>query len=92
MRKPGPALLGTLIGIIFGSVMVAILFIGDPYGRRQPKHPVCLQSHREVVLIPTICGEHDVCQKPIVADVCERIEAPPPKPMCKSTGDTDDAN
>ena len=56
-------------------------------GAPQPQHAVCLQSHREVVLIPTICGKADVCQKPVVVDVCDRIQAPPPRPMCQGNSD-----
>lgn len=55
-----------------------------------PQHAVCLQSHREVVMIPTICGEHNVCQKPITAEVCDRVESPPPQPLCKGDDDGSD--
>lgn len=40
----------------------------------QHKGAICLQSSQSVILIPTMCGPHDVCETPIVADICERIE------------------
>jgi hypothetical protein len=76
----------SLTALAMIGCLAAALFIATH--RPQPQHAVCLQSHREVVLIPTICGEHDVCQKPIVTDVCERIESPPPRPLRQ--GDQDD--
>lgn len=81
--KPGPAFLGTVSGAVIGVVMAAITFNIKP--PTPPQHAVCLQSHREVVMIPTICGAHDICQKPIVTEVCDRIQAPPPRPMCQGS-------
>lgn len=68
--------------------MAALTFNIKPHSQQQ--HAVCLQSHREVVMIPTICGAHDICQKPIVTEVCDRIQAPPPRPMCQ--GNNNDAD
>jgi hypothetical protein len=39
-------------------------------------HPVCLISHRAVILIPTVCGAHKVCARPIVAELCDSVEMP----------------
>jgi hypothetical protein len=39
-----------------------------------PQHPVCLISHRAVILIPTVCGAHEVCARPIVAELCDSVE------------------
>lgn len=81
--------------IVTALVAASIFCLGGLVGSitaepEPPAHAVCLQSHREVVMIPTICGEHDVCQKPIVTEVCERIESPPPEPVCPSSGADDD--
>ena len=70
------------IGVLGGKVIVALTLHNPP-----PQHAVCLQSHREVVLIRTICGEHDVCQKPVVTEICDRVEAPPPRPLCQGNQD-----
>lgn len=79
--KPSPVFLGTVFGGVIGVVMAALTFNIKPHSQQQ--HAVCLQSHREVVFIPTICGAHDICQKPIVTEICDRIESPPPRPMCQ---------
>jgi hypothetical protein len=39
-------------------------------------HPICLISHRAVILIPTVCGAHEVCARPIVAELCDSVEMP----------------
>ena len=41
-----------------------------------PQGPVCLISHKSVILIPTVCGEHEVCARPIVAELCDSVEMP----------------
>ena len=83
MKQAIGLFLGVLIGI--GILIFIGLIVGTEAGAQKtsPQHAVCLQSRREVVMIPTICGEHDICQKPIVTDVCERIESPPPRPLCQ---------
>lgn len=41
--------------------------------------PVCLVSHSQVVLIPTLCDKAQVCDMPIVAKVCDQIEIENPE-------------
>lgn len=84
----GVAFAAAAIFAIIPMFLIAMTKIGMINIR--PQHAVCLQSHREVVFIPTICGDHDVCQKPIVAEVCERIESPAPQPLRQSSGADDD--
>lgn len=85
--KTAVALIGGVSGCLIGALVAVMTFNIKP---PSPQHAVCLQSHREVVFIPTICGAHDICQKPVVTDVCDRIQAPPPRPMCQ--GNNNDAD
>jgi hypothetical protein len=56
---------------IFGATMKAI--------HPERPHPVCLISHRAVILIPTVCHDrhedrNELCQRPIVAELCDSVE------------------
>ena len=46
-----------------------------------PQGPVCLVSHKSVILIPTVCHDrhedrNELCQRPIVAELCDSVEMP----------------
>lgn len=73
--------------VLAWCVFFAALWVKYPTRASQPR-AVCLQSHREVVLIPTVCGKRNICENPIITDVCDRIEPPPPHP--RRQGNRDD--
>ena len=68
-----------LVILCFGA-SVLLLGIGLTLSvhsiRQRHTHSVCLVSHHAVILIPTVCGEHEVCARPIVAELCDSVEMP----------------
>lgn len=61
------------------TVTSLIALITGP-ASRSPE-ATCLQSHRSVILVPVMCSKHELCDIPIIADVCERVISPAHAPI-----------
>lgn len=73
--KLAGAILALIAACVIGGVAVFAI-VGATVKPPQPQGAICLQSHKSVILIPTICGPHDICEVPIEAEICERVESP----------------
>jgi len=66
---------GTIVALIAACALGGVSVFAIVALQAKPiRRPVCLVSHPEVVVIPTMCHKDDLCDKPIVAQVCDHIE------------------
>jgi hypothetical protein len=72
--KRADAIFWLVVFCIFCCAGVSAFVIA--HATPKPPHPVCLISHKSVILIPTVCGAHEVCARPIVAELCDSVEMP----------------
>jgi hypothetical protein len=73
----------TILAFLMACAMggAAVFGIVGATVKAGPQHPVCLISHRAVILIPTVCHDrhedrNELCQRPIVAELCDSVEMP----------------
>jgi hypothetical protein len=77
--KRADAIFWLVVVCIFCCAAVSAFVIA--HAPPNPPHPVCLISHRAVILIPTVCHDrhedrNELCQRPIVAELCDSVEMP----------------
>lgn len=79
--KLAGAILALIAACVIGGVAVFAI-VGATVKPPQPQGAICLVSHSEVVVIPIICDKDNekdtMCDKPIVAEVCDHIEIDSP--------------
>lgn len=59
-------------GLAFGYYITATI-THDLMSAASGEPPICYTFHRAVVVVPTVCAKHDICETPIEAKVCDSI-------------------
>lgn len=65
----GVIVVALLLGIAIATVGLAVS--ADPSSAGAT--PTCYTFHRAVVIVPTVCAKHDICETAIEAKVCDSI-------------------
>lgn len=71
-------LAGSILALIAACVIGGAAVFALVGMTATPQGPVCLVSHPEVILVPILCNQETLCDKPIVAEVCDHIEIDSP--------------
>jgi hypothetical protein len=71
--------------VVFWTGYVLILAVGVWFvwtasspTRRAPLHtaiPACVSTHKQLVIVPVECGKSDICEAPLIVDVCDQLTA-----------------
>lgn len=49
------------------------------FHKQPPLHtaiPGCLSTHKQLVVVPVECGKSDICEAPLIVDVCDELRLP----------------
>lgn len=71
-------------------VFIAAFFVGVACVTYAIQHPFigspvttgcvsCIASHKTIVLVPVQCRNNELCEAPVIADICDQMQVHGPK-------------
>lgn len=56
------------------SLVLVLLLAGCSGLKTKPDVPVCTIVHKQVVMLPLVCHNHEMCDKPAVVEICDQVQ------------------